>query len=392
MGIKDFTKVFAKTQSIKYASLNTLGINKICIDAMNLIHRASTWSKASTFTDNTGQSTSYIMVILASIKKIHKLGIKMIWVFDYNKDKLINGNLHLPLKEKELQARKLRREKAKAEISILQKHKKELLDNSTKKVDQLALVSCAEQLFSDTEHETSSDNDSKDRRQNELKALEKSIQCKSRQTFTLDSQIISDVKFILDSLNIPWIEASAGFEGEQLCACLTNTGLNDGNLFGKCDAVLTDDVDCLIYGARIMLKRADKRKKKVSSDSTVAQKTKRSASYDFDMFNLSALHATYNISQDDLIKIGVILGCDLADKTPGIGIKTVLKRFKDIELTEEQQKAVDHFKLKCPLASSIVFHNIEKDINISIKHNKLIAWLESKKMTSKFTSNLPMFV
>jgi hypothetical protein len=42
-----------------------------------------------------------------------------------------------------------------------------------------------------------------------------------------------------------------------------------------------------------------------------------------------------------LIKIGLILGTDFAPKTPRIGPKTVLNKFRKTELSDEQTKALN---------------------------------------------------
>jgi hypothetical protein len=139
--------------------------------------------------------------------------------------------------------------------------------------------------------------------------------------------MINDLKLMLDSFNIPWIEAPAGFEAEQLAAYLTNNHLHGI----KADAVLTPDPDCLLFGARMMIKN-DKQK--------------------FYKYQLASILHDNKISHDDLIKIGVILGCDFADKTPGVGPGTVLKKQAAISLTDRQISAVAYF-IK-PICSNIL--------------------------------------
>ena len=85
------------------------------------------------------------------------------------------------------------------------------------------------------------------------------------------------------------------------------------------------------------------------------------------------------IDMDDLQKIGIILGSDHAPKTPRVGPKTVLRKFKDIELTEEQ-KAVNVFNKDVDL-TKIEFHNPLDEIEVCSDETKiktLLNCLESK--------------
>jgi 5'-3' exonuclease len=90
------------------------------------------------------------------------------------------------------------------------------------------------------------------------------------------------------------------------------------------DAVLTDDTDSLAFGAKIVVKKCRKRGAKVGT---------------FDIYVLDEMLQVYGITREDLVKIALILGTDFAPKTPRIGPKTVLKSFKSVTLTKEQEDA-----------------------------------------------------
>ena len=126
--------------------------------------------------------------------------------------------------------------------------------------------------------------------------------------------------------------APKGYEAEQICAFLT---------YDLVDYVLSNDMDSLVFGAKYIIKRNTKTKK-------------------YYLYDLNKLLIDNNITQDQLIDISIMLGCDFADKTPKIGVKTILKpiskktlnllnipkntrRFEVITLSNEQYKAKQLF-------------------------------------------------
>ena len=53
-----------------------------------------------------------------------------------------------------------------------------------------------------------------------------------------------------------------------------------------------------------------------------------------------------SITIDQLIEIGISLGCDFAEKVPRVGPKTVVKKVKDgnIDYSDKQKAAMEYFK------------------------------------------------
>ena len=99
-------------------------------------------------------------------------------------------------------------------------------------------------------------------------------------------------------------------------------------------------------------------------------------------YELSSLLDEFKINQDDLIKIGIILGCDFAEKTAGIGIKSVIKKFKITELSHKQHEAFLYFKKPiCPNALKLIKWNISEDkpFNNQQKINELFNWITDIK-------------
>ncbi len=130
--------------------------------------------------------------------------------------------------------------------------------------------------------------------------------------------MIDDVQTILTMLGISWMVSPEGFDAEHLCAELNRTG--------RVDHVLTTDADAFMYGADSVIKHEKVGKKSVLMHYTVE---------DFMSAN--------DLTLADLRKIGAILGTDFCAKTPRVGVKTVVKKFRSVELSDCQHAAVDVF-------------------------------------------------
>lgn len=284
MGIKNFSKVFENQGEVK---LKDLSKKTIAVDAMYQLHRTAhpfkTTQNAS-LTAPDGTMTNHINGLLALILNLKKCGVKQVWIFD------CPDAGHDSLKDIEVERRKTAHLKSKVKLDNLLSHPI---------------------LFSDDEDEGKHTEKKREHDVNKNK--------QERASFRLDAYMISDLKFMLDSFNVPWFESPKSYEAEQLAAYLTNHYIAEI----KADAVLTPDPDCLLFGARIMIKN-DKNK--------------------FYKYQLATILNDEKIEKDDLIKIGVILGCDFADKTPGIGPATIMKKYKTVELTKRQKEAVEYFK------------------------------------------------
>lgn len=125
----------------------------------------------------------------------------------------------------------------------------------------------------------------------------------------------ADTRQLFHYLGVSTVDSPPGIEAEHACCCL------------GADCVWTGDSDALLFGADRMLRKI------------------KNKCY---IYNREAFLEQNGLTQDELIKIGIILGTDFAPKTPKIGPKTVLNKFQDIELSERQQQAFELFKSECP--------------------------------------------
>lgn len=220
-----------------------------------------------------------------------------------------------PNKELEILKRNARKEKAKI------------------KIDELKSKSSDDLFSSDDETETK-------------------INQQEKIAFSVNDQIINDCIFILNCFDITWCISPKGVEAEQVCAELTNL---------NCDFVYSTDVDALLYGAKKLVRSVNIKGKKVLQS-----------------YELNNILENNSIDMASLAKISIILGSDHAEKTSGVGPKTVLKKYKNIVLSEGQTKALDVFKKPVDI-TSISFNNKDSaPLSNDDKIKELLDWLESR--------------
>lgn len=336
MGISSFVKLFPSNKEIK---LKDLKGKRIVIDAMSEIYRCSLGiSKMNQLTDSDGNSTIHINgILLGVILKLKSFGIEQYWVFD---NKFIkNKNQQDPLKSVALKQREKKRREEKQKLKKL-REEVELLEK--------------DELFSSSEDE--SDSVSKKTQgknksyKKKLSKHEKILKCKKdierreKRCFKIQEYHIKDVQFMLDCFNITWCvapyrlnnEYKDPYESEHVCAMLTQE--NKYGLDVLMDYVLSPDADTLLFGAKKTIKRQ-------------REKGKKNKFYEYD---LGKILNENNLTQDDLIKIGLILGSDFAMKTKGIGIKSIFKKIPKTKLknkefletlTEEQKDNINDLKM-----------------------------------------------
>ena len=358
MGIQFFSKVFRPYNTIK---LKELSGRTIAIDAMTEIYRAVLGSKSvGMLTDKNGNNTMHINVIMANIIEMQKLGINIIWVFDHV-NSTEEKEHHNPDKANELLKRRQRKDEDKEKIIKLQLKEEKLKDKKYKNTN----TSTEEILLYDDDLPTlpnipSPLADKVDKKEIQLLDEDEPLNTKSikekkdqleKQMFTVDKSLIDDIKFILNCFSIKYIESPAGFEAEQIASYLT--------IKGECDGVYSGDTDPIAFGAKFHFRKSTKDKVLYcySQEDILKQ-----------ISHETKTHSSLN----DIQKICVILGCDFAKKTPKIGPKTVIAKYKNVTLTDEQKKAMIVFNKDIPS-----FEIINKDKVAFRDHDAdtLYSWL-----------------
>jgi flap endonuclease-1 len=172
-----------------------------------------------------------------------------------------------------------------------------------------------------------------------------------RLKFSIMPSMVDDVKKLLTLLGVDWIVAPDGYEAEHLGAALTVDGI--------IDTFITSDSDTLMFGAASMTRR-------------VKVKTK----FIYEEYKLDTVLNTYNITREEMVHLGVVLGSDFAAGTKGVGPKTIFKKGPHILLTEEQERAKEYFLSEC----NYTLDQIQKS---SIDKTALVQWLVNDKNFNK---------
>jgi 5'-3' exonuclease len=332
MGIKNFSKIF-EGKEIKMKNLKN---TNIIVDASVIAYQSSLCMKnINALTDADGNPTIHINVLIAKCLNFHQYASCQSWVFDYHEKGYVN-----PSKTHELNKRKKIKDKAVKKITELNKKNAELFSSDEDVSDE---------EFNNEPSENKSE-------------TQDQIYLQEKICFSVNDTIINDMKFILNCFDIPWCVAPKSYEAEAICAFLTESESKNNGLGS---AVWTTDTDAIIYGADQIIRELKIKKKKTLM-----------------LYELDILMEDKGIDMIDLRKIAVISGSDHAPKTPGIGAKTVLKKFKSIELTPLQKDAVKVFETTYDV-SKLKWNNsdnlCDKTPFDNDKITQLLDWLESKK-------------
>lgn len=173
-----------------------------------------------------------------------------------------------------------------------------------------------------------------------------------KRTFSITGQMIKDVKMLLDLMGVAWIVAPDQFEAEHMGAKLTNVGI--------IDTFVTSDSDAMMFGCKSMLRKKGSK---------------------YEEYTLKKVLKDAELTREQFVTCGVVLGCDFAEKTKGIGVKTVLKKGPDVELTDEQLAAKEYFLSECPFDKKMI-HRGKKDLD------KVVEWLVSKNFSKERVEKL----
>lgn len=334
MGIKDFSKTFNAARIVTWRDYKG---KTIAVDAMWQLYNASLGTQSTTtLTDSSGKSTVHINVLFQRILGIYAEGVKQIWVFDHNSD---SEEFHNPDKILELARRSQKRAEAKVQL------------------DKLTLNDFQEELDFDVaespgpakvNHSTDSDN-------SRISALEKRV-------FKATPELIQDVVTLLQLIGIPYVFAPAGFEGEEIASYLVKKEL--------AHAVYSSDTDPIGFGSPVLL-RPNIKDKKI---------------YEYTLTDIGSQITDANSVAEgtdvlELVRIiAAISGTDFCAKTPGIGPRTILQKFLDVELKDDQKKAITAFAKTDNINLSL---EIIEPSSTLVETDLLIDWLVNQKGFSR---------
>lgn len=319
MGVTNFIGLFKNYR--KEVTWKDLSNKTIAIDVSNEVYRSILAMKSvKTLTDNEGNTTSHINTMLCNALNYKKYNITPIYVFD--------NNMYVE-KQQTLINRQLKKEKALEKIQTIKDEKEEtdilITDEDGNVIPTMAV--------------------------NNDEAIHKL----EKQSYTPDQYIYDDVKLLINYMGDQYVQCDYLYEAEQYCAILTKTN--------NADYVMSSDADTFLFGAKKILR-------KEVVETKTGRKTTKLFSYD-----LEEILKGENLTQSDLIDIGVSLGTDFCLGTPKIGIKTAVKKISvdknslNALFTDSQKRAKEIFLSNLELCAPVVG---VKDVN------KLNEWLKSK--------------
>ncbi len=127
---------------------------------------------------------------------------------------------------------------------------------------------------------------------------------------TLKDYMVPDSKKVLDLMGLPWIQAPS--EGEAQAAYMNKKGI--------ADYCASQDYDSLLFGAPKLLRNV-----------TISGRRRRGKAFIEVLPEIIELRKTlgeYELTYEQLIDVGILIGTDFNDSTKGLGPKTALKLIK----------------------------------------------------------------
>ena len=155
----------------------------------------------------------------------------------------------------------------------------------------------------------------------------------------LSPEIIKSSKKLLTLMGIPYIEAKG--EGEAQAAYLVEKG--------DAYAVASQDYDCLLFGAKRVVRN-------LAVNSNLGN---------LEFYELRHVLHELDITREELIDMGILIGTDFSKGLKGVGAKTALKLAKKGQLKEkigELQKESDHDLNE--VKKIFLNHNVNTDYDI----------------------------
>lgn len=336
MGVEGLSKVVKPVREVKLQEFKGC---TFAIDAMIELNRV--FKGQVVLTNKEGEKTHHIRSLLSIILKLESFGIKQIWVFDHDVSNDANPLEHFKYKVGTLEKRRAIKAKNKEKLWILQQKVNEVESH-------LAKMSTEEKAQTDKLFEGLDDVD--------VNATNKEISIIQKRIDSPHRKEINDLKFMLDTLGVEWVEAPSTYEGEAICADLVKHKI--------ANYAFTPDLDALLYGAPNVIKRVGKGK-----------------DVQYYLYNLDTISGDLDIGYDDLIKVGLCLGTDANEEgIKGIGVKTVLSKFPTAadwtaapyaELLEMFGRTYDASELKFNNSNSVSFTPEQQ--------KALVEWLVSKQ-------------
>ncbi len=147
----------------------------------------------------------------------------------------------------------------------------------------------------------------------------------------LSAEIIESSKKLLTYMGIPYVEAKG--EGEAQAAYLVAKG--------DAYAVASQDYDCLLFGAKRVVRN-------LAISSNLGN---------LEYYQLDRVLSQLNITREELVDMGILIGTDFCEGLKGVGAKTALKLARNGQLKEKLSELQDQST-----------HDLDEVRDIFLKH------------------------
>ena len=165
----------------------------------------------------------------------------------------------------------------------------------------------------------------------------------------VDEFVISSSKELLGLLGIPWVEAPS--EGEAQAAHMVAKG--------SATYAVSQDYDLLLFGAPVLVRNL-----------TVSGKRKvrgRTITINPEKILLSEVLEGLNLTREQLIQIGILVGTDFNEGVRGIGPKKAIQIVKDGKYDDTLKEKLPGFD-PAPVMEFFVNPPVTDDYSLSWKH------------------------
>jgi len=164
---------------------------------------------------------------------------------------------------------------------------------------------------------------------------------------TVDQTIVQDAKALLTAMNVPWVQAKG--EGEAQAAYMARKG--------DAWAAGSQDFDALLFGAPRMVRNLT---------ITGRRKLPRKEEYREikpEVIELAAVLQKLEVTSEQLIDIGILVGTDYHPGVKGVGPKTALRVIKEYGTLEKALK-VGGFEVEMAFeAIRAIFQDVKQHVN-----------------------------
>jgi flap endonuclease-1 len=177
----------------------------------------------------------------------------------------------------------------------------------------------------------------------------------NKQSIRITSDIIKDVKELLNKLGVSYIKSTGEAEGLASELCRQK----------YVDYVISEDMDCLPFGSTNLVRSCIDKSIKMTDSITI--------------FNLEKILSSLEITHEQFIELCILCGCDYCKNIPRIGSITaykIIKKYNTIDnyINSETNKNIPNdYEIKYKRSKELlnIFNNQVDTNNLEIKENRI---------------------